>query len=71
VNTRNYLTHYDPELENSAAKGTADFLDLIYKLHTILEVCFLSELQLSDEKIATVMKRKIQERQQIVEMNRK
>lgn len=71
VNTRNYLTHYDPELENSAAKGTADFLDLIYKLHTILEVCFLSELQLSDEKIAAVMEKKIQERQRIVEMNRK
>jgi hypothetical protein len=71
VNTRNYLTHYDPELEDRTASDPIDFIDLIYKLRTILEVCFLNELQLSDEKIASVMERKIQERQEVIEKNHK
>jgi len=70
VNTRNYLTHYNPELEDSAISEVPDLLELIYKLRTILEVCFLSELNLSDEKITKVIQPKIQERKQVVKMNR-
>jgi hypothetical protein len=49
VDTRNFLTHYDPSLENKAAKGEALFV-LTQTLSLLVQACFLHELGLSDEK---------------------
>ncbi len=45
-NTRNYLTHYDPELESKAATGQ-ELYNLTIKLRTLLEMCLLEELGFS------------------------
>ena len=69
VDTRNYLTHYDPTLKAKAATDL-DLLDLIYKLRTLLEICFLREVGLDDDIINRVMAKQIEERSYIVAVNR-
>jgi len=41
--TRNYLTHYDPELKEKAAQGE-ELYDLTIKLKAIIEICLLEDL---------------------------
>jgi hypothetical protein len=50
VDTRNYLTHFDPDLQNKAAEGE-ELYDLTQKLKTLLEICLLEELGLSLDEI--------------------
>lgn len=66
--SRNYYTHYDQKSEAQAAKGL-DLLDLIYKLRSLLEACFLSEIGLTNEEIKQILHKKIQERQHIIDTN--
>ncbi len=47
VNTRNYLTHYDTKLEKKAIKDT-DLFFLNYKIKLLIEVLFLTELEIGD-----------------------
>lgn len=61
VTTRNYLTHYDESLESQAAKGIALFF-LCEKLKTLLEISFMRELCLDDDKLESVVKRIISRR---------
>ncbi|MCH7812263.1 MAG: hypothetical protein IH958_06500 [Chloroflexi bacterium] len=48
VNTRNYLTHFDEELQSKAARG-ADLFRLAEALSVIVEACLLGELGLTGE----------------------
>lgn len=66
--TRNWLTHYDEEQKAQAAKGL-DLLDLIYKLRSLLEASFLSEIGLTNEEIKRILHKQIQDRQHIIESN--
>lgn len=56
VNTRNYLTHYDPELKEKSVDG----IELYYiaeKLKLILTICFLKELGFSSDIIEKLISR--------------
>lgn len=46
VNTRNYLTHYNPELKNKSVKGE-ELLFIINKLKLMTELCLLAEIGFS------------------------
>ena len=50
VDTRNYQTHHDEELKERAASGE-DLYRLIQKLKMLLEICLLTELGFTSEKI--------------------
>lgn len=54
VDTRNYLTHYDPKLENKAAKGRELWL-LCQKMEAILQLHLLKELGFNDIEISAVL----------------
>ena len=56
VNTRNYLIHYDKDLETKAKQGN-DLIKLINILNIILEICFLYELEIPEEKIKSLISR--------------
>lgn len=56
VNTRNYLTHYDKKVEMKAVQGEKLYR-ITQKLQVIVEICLLSELGLSLEKIDELIKR--------------
>jgi len=56
VNTRNYLTHYDRNLEMKAKDGQ-ELNQLIQKLKFILEICFLIEIEMSMETIKALVSR--------------
>lgn len=66
VGTRNYLTHYDEDLKESAAKGK-DLWVLCLKMEAIFQLHFLKLIGFSDEEISRViensytLKRKINE----------
>jgi hypothetical protein len=51
VDTRNYMTHHDPELGQSAARGISLF-PLTEKLKILVECCLLRELGFPDEFIS-------------------
>lgn len=55
-NTRNFLTHYDKDLEDKVKKG-----DKLYKrtkqLKFLIEICLLKELGLSEENISKLVSR--------------
>lgn len=55
VDTRNYLTHYTHELEEKAFKGY-DLYVLCQKIKFLIEICFLSELGLSEDSISRRLK---------------
>lgn len=48
--TRNYLTHYDPKLESTAARGW-DVQKLVYGMHLLLDICLLHEFALERDTI--------------------
>lgn len=50
VDTRNYLTHYDKDLKERAARGNAMF-HLTQELKMLLEICLLRELGFVSEEI--------------------
>jgi len=56
VDTRNYLTHYDEDLEERAASG-ADLYHLTQKLKLLLEICLLTELGFSSAEIKGLFSR--------------
>jgi hypothetical protein len=56
VDSRNYYTHYSPELENKAATGTALYL-LVVQLRAIIEMSLLRELGFSCEAIDAILER--------------
>lgn len=56
VDTRNFLTHYDPSLEHKAARGEALFV-LTQTLSLLVQACFLHELGLSDERCIEFFRR--------------
>jgi len=55
-NTRDFLTHYDKNLESKSKKGK-ELYRLTQKIKFLLEICFLSELGMSDEIIRNLIKR--------------
>ena len=48
--TRNYLTHWTPELENRAAKGEA-LVRLMFALRLVLEALLLLEVGFTHDEI--------------------
>jgi hypothetical protein len=56
VNTRNFLTHYDRDLETKAKSGE-ELFRLVQKMKFMLEICLLTELEIPMEKIKTLMSR--------------
>lgn len=54
--TRNYLTHYDPELKLKTAEG-ADLVRLAQRLKAILGICLLEEMALPSETIKDIVSR--------------
>lgn len=67
TNTRNYLTHYDPELQAQAATGE-DLYIPAEQLKFLLELCFLKELGLPESKRAELVgdNRRYQHLQQMI-----
>ena len=55
VVTRNYLTHYDSEIEDQAASGE-DLWILCRKLEALFQLHFLRIIGIKDEDIATIVK---------------
>jgi hypothetical protein len=54
--TRNFLTHYDKNLELKSKKGQ-DLYWLTQKMKCLLEICLLSELGIADEAIKAITSR--------------
>lgn len=54
VDTRNYLTHYNKDLEVTYAKGK-DLLLLCYKMEAIFNLHFLNVLGFTDEEIKKIV----------------
>lgn len=50
IDTRNYLTHYDPKLKNLACKGT-DLYYLTQQTRVILDICILNSLGFDTERM--------------------
>jgi len=55
-NTRDFLTHYDKNLELKSKKGR-DLYWLTQKMKCLLEICLLSELGIPDETIKAILSR--------------
>ena len=53
VNTRHYLTHYNPDLESKTAKGRNLHI-LCLKMEMLFELCFLELIGFNREKIFSV-----------------
>jgi len=56
VDTRNYLTHYDPKLKERAADGI-ELYNLTQKLGVLLEICLLKELGFGSDNIKSLTTR--------------
>ncbi|MFQ6055917.1 MAG: HEPN domain-containing protein [Methanosarcinales archaeon] len=54
VNTRNFLTHYDKNIEMKAKTGQ-ELYRLVQKMKFILEICFLIELEMPMETIKALV----------------
>ncbi len=63
--TRNYFTHYSPELKEKAALKGEELRDLRRKLRLILQICFLEQVGFTFEMIAGFFKRSREYRQYI------
>ncbi len=57
ADTRNYLTHYSPELKDNAAKPGEGLHDLTQELRLVLQICFLEELGFTFDKITEIFKK--------------
>lgn len=55
-NTRNFLTHYDKNIERKAKSGQELYM-LVQKMKFVLEICFLIELEMSVETIKSLVSR--------------
>jgi len=55
-NTRNFLTHYDKNIERKAKSGKELYM-LVQKMKFVLEICFLIELEMSVETIKALVSR--------------
>lgn len=55
-NTRNFLTHYDKNIERKAKSGQELYM-LVQKMKFVLEICFLIELEMSVETIKALVSR--------------
>lgn len=55
VDTRNYLTHYNEDLKDSAAQGS-ELRGLCQKMEAIFQLHFLKVIGFSDEEISAVIK---------------
>jgi len=51
VDTRNYLTHYPEELEETAATDWQNQYGLIQKMKLLMQLCFFIELGLPAEVV--------------------
>ena len=58
VDTRNYLTHYDPELESQAAKGW-DLQVLCQKVEVLFQLHFLQLMGFSEKDINSIADRQL------------
>lgn len=56
VYNRNFLTHYDKKKE-SKAKTDQELYNLVQKMKFLLEICFLIELEMTKEKVETLVSR--------------
>jgi hypothetical protein len=56
VNTRNYLTHFDIDTENSAKKASG-LLDLFYKLEILFKLTLLKRIGLNEDQIKEAINR--------------
>jgi hypothetical protein len=54
--TRDFLTHYDKNIEPKSKKGR-DLYWLTQKMKYLLEICLLSELGIPDETISSIVSR--------------
>jgi hypothetical protein len=57
VDTRNFLTHFDKEIEAKSAKGV-DLLILIEKIKILIKTCLLKEIGMNDSEIAAILRRR-------------
>lgn len=57
VNTRNYWTHYSPNLASKAAQTHEERLVLLTRLQLLLEIRFLKELGFDGQKIRDLLQR--------------
>ena len=55
--TRNYLTHYSPELKEKSASTGKEYHELTDKLRAIMEICFLEELGFEANMIHELIKK--------------
>jgi hypothetical protein len=56
LNTRNYLTHFDKNLEKKATSGK-ELYTLTQKIKFLLEICFLVEMELPTETVKKLISR--------------
>jgi hypothetical protein len=56
INTRNFLTHYDKDLDTRAKKGEELYI-LTERLKFVLELCFLSEFGFKTEEVEMLIRR--------------
>jgi hypothetical protein len=55
--TRNYLTHYSPELKDKAVISGKGLYELNQQLRLILEICLLEQMEIPINKIRDIMKK--------------
>ena len=54
VNTRNFLTHYDPKSRNRAVTNPEDLLRLYERMEGLLQLHMLKLLGIDDERIKKI-----------------
>ncbi len=57
TDTRNYLTHYDPELREKAATNGAELYELGKKLCAILDALLLEEIGFEQDQIREMLRK--------------
>jgi len=57
VHTRNYYTHYSSGLEDKAAHGGTELLELCHKMEAIFQLNFMKLIGFSDAKVTSVLNR--------------
>jgi ApeA N-terminal domain 1 len=55
--TRNYLTHYSPELKERFATTGKEYYELADKLRALIEICLLEELGFEANMIYELIKK--------------
>lgn len=57
VNTRNYLTHYNPDIKSEAKTDPISLVKMSNRLQFLIEICLLSELGFSNTEIVKIISR--------------